>query len=834
MKRNIIKLPFLLGIMAGIMILFCVCAQASEPLDVDKDVSPKSLTGPASVRVSINIINVNDGSTPISVTLHDPNDQVCTNFGSGGTANLASGQSSSFTGTWNVTDSQLEAGKIIYTARYTMTDENGTPLRTSLPIALNITHNQVKPQLYMERNISPGSMVQEGQDVTITYLIKNVGTVDVYDITFTDPEIISTPVVHSQVLAVGETAQVSYSFKAAGESVQTHADVVFTYDVNGSPVSSGKLKAGEATQIEVIVADLLVQLTGQQIVNPGDKVDLTYVITNKSDLSYEQLRITDQQLGDIDSNLSLGAGKVLNGTRSITVAQTSTYRLTVTGVDSTGKEIIYQSNELTIQTTDAIQDTVSIGGVPVVLAVVIESDRDVFYEEPSEIIFKVKVTNQSDVAAENVTIKAANTTVRTIDRLEPQESIEFTKAFSASVSGRFRFSATVKGSNDENLEYFSNEIPVSFVQIVTPVPPTPSPAPTEEPTPQPSDLLAEPTAPFGGEEESLGLGSILLYVLTGLLVLIVVVVIVLASIDRRRGGGPSSKRTPSAKVIDSIERVPHRDYTRPAAAKKNKPEGRQSDASPAKEDEPDAEYSDLDNLDEYTYTPLQPSQTTTAPKPRANYAPDPDTPADTARMFRRPSTPPAQAVDADDDGELYNARPSVIEDPIPVPDGVKPRRARLFTGDDQEPGDVPPQHAAYAPKPAADDLITQEPAAPQAEAPFSASVPPLTPPPLSDTVGLNTDSVTSSADLEEDATPEKLSDEDAAMLAGSTGKYHLSRKTGSVSAPRMTRNSPLSEQAEDPEAFARRQRAARSQKTDLSSFYDDEDDEDTDVPPRGR
>lgn len=819
MRKHKTKLLTLVGLLIGMLLLLSVSALASEadPISRSIEITPKALTSSGTVRVSINIVNTSDDET-VSVTLVDPAGNVCTGFGSGGTANLSPGVSQPYTGSWTVTQAQLEAGKVIYTAKYAVTNENGEKVQVTRPIAANITHNTAVAKLNVERYVDPGYKVMQGQTVTIRYTIKNVGTIDVKNIKITDPDIIDTPV-EKATLAVDETAELKYTFMAGSASKTTKAEISYEYEVNGKTEKPKAIQATPQT-IDVTIPDLVVQLTGKMIANKGDKVDLTYIITNKSELSYEQLRITDTLLGDIDSGLSLGPDKSLQGTKSITVSEGATYQFTVTGVDSTGNNVMFLSNQHTIQLADAAVEQTSGGVVPVVLNIVVEADRDVIYVEPSLVNFHIKVSNNGAQAVENVIIAAIgniegrSTPIKEIDIIQPGETKDLFVEVNASMGGKFQFSATAKDSQGADMTIESNVFPIAFHQLATPPTPSPSPTPvvTEPPETEPP---AETQLPFTPpEQESGGIGSILLTVLGILLVVIVVAVGVLFFLDnRRKGGGGGGGKRPgggraTVKVIDTIERSPHRDYMR--APKRGNGNTPASTAAPA---------------------PAAPKQDTgatpvVAPTSReafdGEYDPY-DVPMDEVIKAQREmqeeemsvSTPGVEAEAADFDATLVYQRPKDM-----------PRESAIGAFDDEdEPRPAArPEAAAKAEAPAESTPLTEDTAVYRGD--YLSRIRSAR---TSDT---STTEETAAADTAEEP-GSTLSDEEAALLSGSTGQYRLSRKSGSV--PGREQQPVVRRVAEDPEDFARKQRASKLRSSTDTDFYnDDDDDEPSDTSRRRR
>lgn len=752
MKKHRMKLLLWMGLLVGFALLFTAAARADDVLSGEMEIRPDTLSGPANVSVSINIVNMSDSSTPITVTLYDPDGNVCPQFGSGGTATLAQGAFASYSGTWAVTQKQIDAGKVVYQARYAVQGPDGQMISAMKPISKSIRFNNVKASIDIQRSVPKGSVLQ-GQTVKLSYTLTNTGTVDITDIVIKDPGIWNGQV-DLPLLAVGEKKELSYSYVADASSKTTAAVVTFKYESGGKVLS--KEDKMTAKVIDVTIPNLLVQLSaGQLIVNKGDKVDLTCVITNKSNMTYEQIMVTDATLGDIESNLSLGAGESKTITKPITVNKTGTYKFTVTGIDASGSPVTYSSQEVTIQTTEDFNatDNVNVEVVPADLSILIEADRQIIYSEPSEIIFRIKVTNNGLAPAEKVVLRAAGKNIRTIDKIEPKQTAELTMAFNASMHGKYQFVAAAKDSTGKEITFESNVIDVAFTPTMAPV--TPPPPPTEPPAEPTTEPTIEP--PFGQPETATGTGTVLLYVLAGLLLVILLAVALLFFLDRRRGAPQKSGYTGQNVVIDSIQRAPHRDYAR--APKRSPSNGKQRDTRKKPE-------------------PSVPS-----------YAPS------DAEPYEEPAQPAAQAPRA--------AMPDSLEEaPQEDPQSVYRRPAREERPERTAERE-PKQSAPSAPAVSADRTEV-----------YGSEY-------LSRIRGAAVDA--KEGDTKESEKKVKLSDEEAALLSGSTGQYRLSRRAAPAQSPR-----PKAERAkaEDPEAFARKQRAARGAKPkdSLTNFYDDDDD----------
>ncbi|MEG0768044.1 MAG: hypothetical protein RR482_10035, partial [Clostridia bacterium] len=312
------------------------------------------------------------------------------------------------------------------------------------------------------------------------------------------------------------------------------------------------------TTLSAATVDIAATLAGSKLVaKPGEKVELTCTIKNDGSVKYNKLKIADQTLGDIASGITLAAGKTHTEKKTIVVNGTGTYVFKITGIDSSGNELSILSNEVTIQTTDDIK--------PLKLELTIEPDRDWIYDLNAEAIFTVKLRNNGEMAVKNVEIMAVDKTIKRIDEIKAGEEITFAKQVRVSEGGQFQFVAVAKDSVGATQKFASNIQQISYKA------PAPTPSPTPMPTPAPTATAApDPTwamAPEdGGQQDGTGFGTILLYVLAGLLIIIIGGVVAMFMLDRRRVEKPTrgnnGHTSQNVSVIDSMERSSRRDYAR--------------------------------------------------------------------------------------------------------------------------------------------------------------------------------------------------------------------------------------------------------------------------------
>lgn len=209
-------------------------------------------------------------------------------------------------------------------------------------------------RLLVRRTVIPGEDAPYGSQVEVSYHLQNIGDVMLRDIMIVDPDIHEAPVMLADIDA-GLTSYVAISFRLEGMRV-LHPTISFLAEEKGGLSQRVEAVMG-GLLLDPAQPDVIVTATARQIVNPGDKVDLTFSIANGSDKTFENIRVVDGMLGDLDSGLLLGPHKTYQGTVTITVNQSSVFQPTVTARDAaTGDEYIFTANEVTVQTTDSITD----------------------------------------------------------------------------------------------------------------------------------------------------------------------------------------------------------------------------------------------------------------------------------------------------------------------------------------------------------------------------------------------------------------------------------------------------------------------------------------------
>lgn len=202
--------------------------------------------------------------------------------------------------------------------------------------------------LQVEQRTSGYQMVTAGETLELSYLLTNISGKAMAYVQIDDPSLYTTPITH-MLLEPGCSAE--FTFKFSMNALEKHSSPMVTYQFKDDATTySHPLKPTDF----YVKAGLSATLQVDPIVYPGDRVDFRYTIVNATDTAYTDLRITDERLGYIETNIMLNPGETYEGCKSIAINETVTFRLVVTGIAADGSETTILSNEATVQIAERV------------------------------------------------------------------------------------------------------------------------------------------------------------------------------------------------------------------------------------------------------------------------------------------------------------------------------------------------------------------------------------------------------------------------------------------------------------------------------------------------
>lgn len=535
-QRLIVCLVIIMTVLLGLVGTAGAASVEKDGLNIVIELSATKFAEPKDITVSFKISNVGDADRPGPVTLYYPNGKLVEEFGS---PTLAAGSSKSWSGTWKVTESQLENGRITFKLKYSVYNDAGELINKSINIGQEIEYTGAVTNVEINRIITP-STARKGQEVSVTYDVINAGNVEITDVVIKEHKNISSKNGTIASIPAGEKA--SYTFTTTMGSKDLTSQATITYKASGKTLTDKKaaatIKYGEVK----LSASLSADKKGGAV---GDVVKLTLTLKNSGNVDYQNVVVSDPVLGEVFTNQTVPAGKTLTLEKDITIAQTADYQFTVKGQDTSGAAAETATERVSVTAVDPSQ--------VIVLNVNATADREVVYQLPGIVKFNVKVTNASTVDVTDVNVYASGVQLYNFPTILAGETREFTRDIHVSMAGQYRFDARVRNQLGENQTFEGNIIRIAHQQptaVPTSVPIVTPPKPVYEEMPTDAGLPAY----VATVEQVLGT----LYKVFLALAAVCLALLVIGVVRRIQAN------VKSAKAQDHLERGSYRDYTQPA------------------------------------------------------------------------------------------------------------------------------------------------------------------------------------------------------------------------------------------------------------------------------
>lgn len=563
------KQKILLSLALAILLALGLCTAALAENDVIVPevkvvLSENRFSGPQSVQVTVTVTNPASVDMPGPCALYDPDGVRIADFG---TPTLKAGESAVWSGTWNVTEAQLAAGRLTFVLGYTYPNSAGVLETKTQPYSVSIVNAGAEAKIDVSRSITP-TTARNGQKVYVTYTITNTGNVDVTDLTIKESSAIASSNAKLGTLERGETVTHTFTVTMGKKNLTSRATV--TWKAGGkegsAQVEDATIKYGDVKLNASVAADKKGGPAGDVI-----KLTITLKNTGKSDIG--NITVSDPILGTIFSGQSVPAGETVKLEKELTITGTADHIFTVTGTNASGDVIQTSTEYVSIVAVDPAK--------VVTLSVTAEADRSTIYTKPGIVKFTVYVTNNSAVEATNVTVSASGVTVYPYNTsssgvtIAPGATISFVRDVRVDYPGTFRFDAHAQGQLGETLTFEGNGVVVRYAPptatptlapIATPQVPVTQPVPQQDSLPQAYDTA----------ETALSVGFWVMIGLAGACLALILV-------------GLAGRRVSAAKseqAADVLERAQGNDYMQSVPNRKRRymPE---SDAAQDSEDEED-------------------------------------------------------------------------------------------------------------------------------------------------------------------------------------------------------------------------------------------------------
>ena len=530
---------------------------AADPVRVSSLSEPQSVISEQEVDITIKVYNSSQEDMESDVILYNPLGSPVETY-----KGLKGENSVTYTGKWNVTKEEIEAGKIKYYIKYMVETENG-PKENLRTIPVTIQTEAAVPQLTATYSVSP-TAAREGQEVTFSYTLSNTGNVELRNIVIENDGVTKKDVTAAS-LSVGEKITLEDKVEMGKKEMISKPQI--TYQAAGN---NKKLTISDMARKTITIAEdgLEVEIKADETKNiyPGDEIEFKLEMKNSGNTAYTDLSV---QLSDgtaVADGVELAPGASYSNTFTMSFTEGKTVSASVTGNDDAGNQVSVASNELNV-TTQSLSRAL-------ILEVAAGVQETTIYSEPAVLRFAVQVKNVGETDATTLTVKQNKTTVATIPSLPAGESRTLVFDLETSIAGQFRFDVSGKDAAGAEKTYSSNVLQVAYVQPTpaptstpapTKVPPTPTPVPTATPVPSIGEMIAEKV------------NVKVLYGIAGVLGALLVMILGASAVQSAK----YKKRM--AGAIDTIELSP--DVRNHRGVERKKRSGKKAEKKPAKKAE---------------------------------------------------------------------------------------------------------------------------------------------------------------------------------------------------------------------------------------------------------
>ena len=536
---------FLKGLLAALFMLAILCGVgavlAEEGITSTIEASGTDLTGPGSINVSIRVTNNSDVDFSEPITLYDPHGEVVKSFGDNGSLYLKSQEYRSWSGLYDVTEADLNEGRVSYTIHYNVVDETGLVFDATQELPIDLTYSGEQVRLSVTRTITP-EVCRSGKMVSVTYTLVNSGNVELSRIRVTESLNNRTQTVDH--LSPGGSSTVTFSATIGSKDLESGA----TINYNASGESKTLQQTVDKAVIPVAKPDLKMVLEAvTPNVNIGDPAVLRLTFENKGNVSYSNVTVRDNNKGEIMTGLEIPAGQTVYFDKEFILTEPTSFTFKAVLNDNTGETREMTSASVPVQVYDP-QNTL-------ILTLDLRCDQDTVSEDPAVVRFTLNVTNNANTTAKNIAIRHGTVNIATISELPAGETIRLDRDVQVSLlkmssrSGQFRFSASAKDALGNEMTFQSNTVQISYI--------APTAMPTDVPVPTVQPLATLAPASEKDIDPLVRSGRDLSRLLAGVAVVLLalaVALLVIAAIVR------GQKKRHSENAYDHLELARRRDY----------------------------------------------------------------------------------------------------------------------------------------------------------------------------------------------------------------------------------------------------------------------------------
>jgi len=312
-------------------------------LSLDKEAQPAEFVAGAAVTYTFAVTNVGNvtlNGISVSDPLIDP--VTCDRAG------LAPSESALCTGTYVLTQADVDAGEVINVASASGVDPQGDPVTG---VDSETTRFEAMPALVLDKQ-EPAGLLEVDETLTWTFIVTNTGTVSLFDLVVDDSE--TTPVVcDTTTLAPAEFATCT-STSVLTQQMLDSGEITNTATASGvDPFGTVVSDVDDVVQSLPSNPSLTLQKTADAVLPvTGDQILYELLVTNDGNLTAANVAVTDPLAPVVCPLTGLAPGESMTCTAVLDVTQEMVdsgeiaNTATVTGSTPGGEPLISSSTEI--------------------------------------------------------------------------------------------------------------------------------------------------------------------------------------------------------------------------------------------------------------------------------------------------------------------------------------------------------------------------------------------------------------------------------------------------------------------------------------------------------
>jgi uncharacterized repeat protein (TIGR01451 family) len=267
----------------------------------------------------------NTGNVTLTgVTVTDP---LVTVLGEPITLAPSASDSTTFTGTYTLTQADINAGKVDNTATATGTDPLNKKVTDTDSETVDIV---LSPAISVTKSANPNP-AEVGSTITYTYTVKNEGNVTLYDVTCVDTPlgtVTLSGLTDEDSDGVADDLKVGASASGTLTHTVTEANlpgpIENTVTATGTPPVGEDVSDTDTETVDIIYnASIAVTKTpSTTTATVGDTITYTYIVTNTGNVTLTELKALDNRLGGVTfDKTTLAPGETATGTLKKVVSE---------------------------------------------------------------------------------------------------------------------------------------------------------------------------------------------------------------------------------------------------------------------------------------------------------------------------------------------------------------------------------------------------------------------------------------------------------------------------------------------------------------------------------